>query len=214
MKKASLVSSAIWMTGLLFAGNNTYYENMGKALQGFSECEHVADFQNLANQFHRIAQVEKEQWLPRYYEVQCYLLMTFVRGESAEMRDRYLEQARPVLDEILEMAPSDPEVLTLKAWWYTCSLVVDPPARSMSLQPQIAQSLATALSIEPGHPRAMFMRISNDMGTAAFFGNDLAPYCKQASELLASWDDYTPASPIHPSWGKEEVEGIVARCGQ
>jgi hypothetical protein len=84
----------------------------------------------------------------------------------------------------------------------------------MNLQPLIAQTLGMALAIEPGHPRARFMRISNDMGTARFFGQDLAPYCKEASELLASWDAYEVASPIHPAWGKDEVEGIVNRCGQ
>lgn len=214
MKKNILIASALLTASLLMAGNNTYYENMGKALRGFSSARSVADLQALANTFHIIADVEKEEWLPRYYEVQSYLLMTFVQGESAENRDRYLEQAKPLLEDLVEMKPKDPEVLTLQAFWYTCSLVVDPPSRSMSLQPLIAQSLSMALAIEPGHPRARFMRISNDMGTARFFGQDLAPYCKEASELLASWDSYKPASPIHPVWGKAEVEGIVARCGQ
>jgi hypothetical protein len=52
------------------------------------------------------------------------------------------------------------------------------------------------------------------MGTASYFGEDTGIYCDQARELLQNWDSYELKSPIHPNWGKEEVEGIVQRCGQ
>jgi hypothetical protein len=214
MKKSILFASALLLTTLVLSGNEKYYENMGKTLQGFSTSRNVEDFQALANKFHIIAGVETEEWLPRYYEVQCYIMMTFVNGVTAEAKDQYLDQASPVLEELMEMAPDNAEVLTLQAFWNTSRLMVDPPSRSMNLQPLIAQSLGKALAIEPGHPRALFMRISNDMGTAAFFGSDTEPYCEQARELLANWDSYEPASPIHPSWGKRDVQRIVNRCGQ
>ena len=214
MKKTILFTAAILMATLLTAGNEKYYENMGKTLAGFSGARSVEDFQELANKFLIIAGVEKDQWLPRYYEAYCYLLMTYVRGVTAENKDLYLDRAEPVMEELMKMAPQDPEVITLQAFWYTCRLVIDPPARSMSMQPLIAQSLGRALAIHPGHPRALFMKISNEMGTAAFFGRDTAPYCEQARELLASWDNYELPSPIHPAWGRSEVEGIVSRCGK
>ena len=37
---------------------------------------------------------------------------------------------------------------------------------------------------------------------------------QQARELLANWENYELPSPIHPGWGRSEVEGIVSRCGQ
>ena len=214
MKKTILFTAAILMANLLMAGNEKYYEQMGLTMQGFSDCRSVEDFQELANHFHIIAGVEQEEWLPLYYEVYCYILMTYVEGIPAEEKDLYLDQAQPVLEEMMALAPEDPEALTLQAFWYTCRMVIDPASRSRRLQPLIARSLSTALAIEPGHPRALFMRIANDMGTAAFFGTDTEPYCEEARELLANWDAYKLPSPIHPGWGRGEVEGIVRRCGQ
>jgi hypothetical protein len=52
------------------------------------------------------------------------------------------------------------------------------------------------------------------MGTASYFGEDIAPYCEQAAELLQDWDAYELKSPIHPNWGKSDVEGIVRSCGE
>jgi hypothetical protein len=43
-------------------------------------------------------------------------------------------------------------------------------------------------------------------------GQDPKSFCPQAKELLAAWDNYQLKSPIHPNWGKEQVEGIVKSC--
>ena len=75
-----------------------------------------------------------------------------------------------------------------------------------------AQSLGKALAMEPGNPRASVLKLQNEMGTAQFYGNDPAEYCSQAYELLARWDNYKPKSPVYPSWGKDQVEGVVERC--
>ena len=213
MKKTIVFTTALFMATLLMAGNDKYFEKMGKTLAEFTDCESVEGYQALANKFQTIGRVEKDEWLPRYYEAHCYILMSFQNGISAADRDLYLGEAEPLVEEVITMAPRDPEALTLQTLWYTGKLVVNPPARSRKLQPLIAHSLAEAFSIEPGHPRALFMRISNNIGNAAFFGNDTTPYCKEARELLANWDKYQVPSPIHPNWGKKDVEGIVERCG-
>ncbi len=84
----------------------------------------------------------------------------------------------------------------------------------MSTTPLIHTAIARALAIEPNNPRALFLRISNEMGNASFFGSDTAPICEEAAELLESWDAYELKSPIHPNWGRSETEGIVRGCGQ
>ena len=75
-------------------------------------------------------------------------------------------------------------------------------------------ALARALQIEPDNPRARFLQISNELGTATFFGSDTAPICEKARKLLETWDTYQLQSPIHPGWGKSETQGIVDSCGQ
>ena len=213
MKKASLILGTLLMLSHAYAQSNQYYEKMGESLQAFASCSTPEDYQDLANQFKVIANVEKEEWLPLYYEAHCYILMSFMPQMEAEKRDSYLEMASGLVDRMSEMAPGEAEVAVMEAFYLTGYLVVDPPQRAMSTSPLIHAAIARALSIEPDNPRARFLKISNEMGTASFFGEDTTPYCEQAHQLLEDWDKYELESPIHPNWGKSDTEGIVRGCG-
>jgi len=212
MKKTTLFISVLLIATLVMGGDEKYYQKMGETLIGFSTCSSVEDFQNLANKFQVIANVEKEEWLPLYYEAQCYTLISFMGDLSGDEKDAYLDKAASLIESMTELVPDEAEVQVMKAFYLTGSLVVNPPQRAMSTSPLINAAIAKALALEPNNPRAVFLRISNEMGTASYFGQDVAPFCAQATELLQNWDSYALKSPIHPNWGKEEVEGIVKRC--
>ena len=213
MKKVSLILGTLLMVTLAWGQKEQYYAKMGESLQGFASCSTLEDYQDLANRFKVIGNVEQEEWLPLYYEAQCYILMSFSNQVEAIQRDSYLDKAARLVDQMSELAPEEAEVAVMSAFYHTAYLVVDPPQRAMSTSPMIHAAIGKALAIEPGNPRAIFLRISNEMGTASFFGDDTSIYCKEASALLSNWDNYQLKSPIYPSWGKEEVQGIVNSCG-
>lgn len=214
MKKITLLLSALFIVTLVMGGNEKYYQKMGETLGQFASCSSVEDFQTLANKFRVIANVETEEWLPLYYEAHCYIILGFMDHLENFDRDMYLEKAAGSIDQMAELAPDEAEVYVMKAFYHTGYLVINPPQRAMSTSPLINASISRALSIEPNNPRARFLRISNEMGNASFFGSDTAPMCEDAAELLESWDSYKVKSPIHPVWGKKETEGIVKRCGR
>jgi len=214
MKKTTLFVCAMLVATIAMGGDDKYYQKMGETIQGFSTCTTVDDFQDLANKFRVIANVEKEEWLPLYYEAQCYVQISFMGNLSAQEKDSYLDKASSVIESMTELAPDEAEVQVMTAFYYTGSLVVNPPQRAMSTTPLIHAAIAKALALEPNNPRAIFLRISNEMGTASYFGEDVSEYCTQATELLENWDSYELKSPIHPNWGKGEVDGIVQSCGE
>ena len=214
MKRSTLFFAAIFIASIAMGQNEKYYQKMGETLGQFASCSSVEDYQNLANQFDIIAKVETEQWLPLYYEANCYILMGFTGQLEPAIQDSYLDKASASIDKMLEIAPDEAEVYVMKAFYHTGYLVVNPPARAMNTTPLINEAISRALSIETDNPRAQFLSISNEMGTASYFGSDTAPICEKASQLLQSWDAYELKSPIHPNWGKKEIEGIVKRCGQ
>ena len=214
MKKTSLFVCAMLIATLAMGGDEKYKQKMGETLSGFSTSNSVEDFQNLANKFRVIANVEKEEWLPLYYEAHCYILISFMGNLSAEEKDSYLDKASSLIESMTELAPNEAEVEVMKAFYYTGSLVVNPPQRAMGTTPLIHAAIAKALALEPNNPRASFLQISNEMGTASYFGEDTAPFCAQATELLQNWDSYELKSPIHPNWGKDEIEGIVNSRGK
>ena len=214
MIRTSLLFATMLITTVAMGQNEKYYQKMGESLEKFASCTSVDDFQDLANQFGVIARVETKEWLPLYYEAHCYILMGFTGQLEPAIQDSYLDKALASIDKMLDIAHEEAEVYVMKAFYHTGYLVVNPPARAMGTSPLIHAAIGKALALEPTNPRAIFLRISNEMGTAAFFGDDTAPFCEQASELLQNWDNYELKSPIHPSWGKEETEGIVRRCGE
>lgn len=214
MKKAILVFSTVCITLSAMCANEKYYQKMGEALTGFSTCSTIEGYQELANNFKTIAQKETAEWLPLYYETQCYILMSFMENSGGTAKDAWLDQAKGSLEKMLVLAPGESEAYAMKAFYHTGRLVVNPPQRAQTTAPLIEAAIGKSLGLDPENPRAKFMRLSNEMGTARFFGSDLTPFCKDAHELLDQWDSYEVKSAIHPSWGKGQVEEIVQDCGE
>ena len=214
MKRLTLFVYVLLVASLAMGQNEKYYQKMEETLQGFSTCSSKEDFQDLANRFRVIGNVETSEWLPLYYEAQCYIIIGFMGEQTNEEKDSYLDKASSVIERMKKMAPDEAEIHVLEAFCLTGSLVVNPPQRAMENTPLIHASIAQAQALEPNNPRALLMRISNEIGTAQFFGDDIAPLCKEAVQLLQNWDSYQLKSPIHPNWGKTEVEGIVKECGE
>jgi hypothetical protein len=214
MKNLTVLMGILLIATLAYGQNEQYFKKMGESLQMFSSCSTVEDYKDLANSFRVIANVEKEEWLPLYYEAHCHILMSFIDQADEEKRDAYLESASAIIDKMTELAPNEAEVSVMTAFYHTAFLLVNPPQRAMSTTPLIHAAIARALAIEPYNPRALFLRISNEMGTASFFGEDTSTHCKEASQLLDNWDRYELKSPIHPNWGLSEIQGIVQACEQ
>jgi len=214
MKRTTLLLGTLLIAAAAMGQNEKYYKKMGETLGQFATSNSVEDFQNLANQFRVIAGVETAEWLPLYYEAHCYVLMSFMDQKESSVRDGYLDRAESLIDQMAEKAPDEAEVYVMKAFYHTGRLVIDPPGRAMNTSPMISAAIGKALSIEPDNPRARFLLISNELGTAQYFGSDTAPICEKARQLLQSWDDYQLKSPLYPNWGKNEAEGIVSGCDQ
>lgn len=214
MKKAMLVLGSIFITLNILGADEKYYQKMDETLTGFRTCRTLEDFQGLANQFRTIANVETTEWMPLYYEAHCYILMSFMDGSGGMAKDAWLDQAENSIKKMIDMAPQESEVYALEALYHTGRLVINPPERAQTTTPLINTAIGKSLSLDGNNPRAKFMRLSNDIGTARFFGSDTTPYCDDARELLEHWDSYKVKSPIHPSWGKNQVEEIVSGCGE
>ncbi|MCF8365805.1 MAG: hypothetical protein K9H16_08490 [Bacteroidales bacterium] len=214
MKKTTLIITAIFIAATSFAGGVKYQKAMGEALAGFGTAESVEDYQNLSNKFMMIAQAEKNEWLPYYYHAQCYILMSFDNNETPEKKDQYLDVAEQSLDKMMELAHGESEVYVMQGLLYTARLVIDPMTRGQKYSSLSAQAVGTALGIEPENPRARYMQIANEMGTAAFFGNDVTETCEKASALYAVWDDYKIKSKIHPQWGKGQLTDLIKKCNK
>lgn len=212
MKKIILSIAVVLFSLVSMAQKPEFIKTMGESLGQFSTCKSVADFQALGNKFQMIADVEKNEWLPLYYQAHCYILMSFLEPTDATKKDSYLDVAEKSIAKLIEMVPNESEVYALQSFYYIGRLVVNPMERGQEFSGLSGQAVAKALALDANNPRAKMIKLQGDIGSAPYMGLDPKSFCPQAKELLANWDNFKPKSPIHPSWGKDQVAGIVKGC--
>jgi hypothetical protein len=194
------------------ASGQNYQQAMGSALGEFAQANTVEDFRNAGNRFVLIANAEPDKWLPLYYHAHCYIMMSFVESTNPEKKDEYLDEAAISVEKMVKLAPDQSEVFVMQGLLYSARLMIDPMTRGQQYSAMSAQSIGRALGIEPDNPRARYMQIANEMGTAQFFGNDISASCEKAQKLFDEWADYIVKSPVHPKWGKEQVAEVLRQC--
>ena len=211
--KTTILSIAIILVTLTGRSQSKEFAGaMGEALGQYASCKSIADFQSLGNKFGLIANAEKTEWLPLYYQAHCYIIMSFMEPTDGAKKDSYLDVAEKSIAKMIELAPKESEVYALQSMFYSARLVVNPMERGQKYSALSAQAVGMALGLDANNPRAKFIKLRNDMGSAQFYGKDPKEYCPQASELLANWDSYKVKSPLYPSWGKDQVAEIVTGC--
>jgi len=211
--KTAIISIAIILSALTGMSQSKEFNSaMGDALGQYAKCKSIDDYQALGNRFGLIANNEKAEWLPLYYQAHCYIIMSFMEQSDVAKKDSYLDVAEKSLTRMIELAPKEAEVYALQSMFYSARLVVNPMERGQKYGALSSQAVGMALGLDGNNPRAKFIKLRNDMGSAQFFGKDPKEFCPQASELLAGWDSYKVKSPLYPSWGKEQVAGIVEEC--
>lgn len=213
MKKLILSTALFFLAVSVFAGNQKYEQKMKQLLGKMQTCQTVEDFQNLANQFETVAKAEKKEWLPAYYQAQCLITTTFMDREASEAeKDEVLDVVETLVEKILKKEPKNAEVHVMHAFYLTARLSVNPMVRGQEYSMRSQQAVGQALGMDSDNPRARYMKLANDIGTARFFGGDTQQFCGQAQELLGGWDNFKAKSEIHPNWGKDQVEEIISTC--
>jgi hypothetical protein len=193
------------------SGTPAFNQAMQNALTQFGNSKNVADFQNTANSFQRISNTVKEEWLPEYYQAQCYILMSFMDQDPIQ-KDAFIDLAETAIKNMMNKTPENSEVYALQAFMYTARLVVDPVNRGREYSILSMGSLKKSLAINPQNPRALYLQLSNEIGTADFFGNDVSVYCDRINNLVQNWDDYNVVEPLFPSWGKKQASELTQKC--
>ncbi len=192
-----------------------YQQKMGEAMQNYAQVKSVQDYSTAASQFELIANAANTEWLPLYYHAQCYIMMSFSDREASEVeKDAYLDVAEKSIDKMITIAPNESEVYALKALYYTAKLVIDPMTRGQKYGILTNTAIQESLARDADNPRAKQLALSNKVGTAEFFGKDISVFKVEAEQLFADWDNYEIKGPFYPTWGKDQVEGLVARCSK
>jgi len=207
MKKIILV--AIILVSAFALGQDSYTKGMQKAFQLWEEGK-TAD---ASNTFERIATAEPDNWLPYYYVAQINTIISFGEKDQEKLTQQ-LVKAQEYIDLAKAISPDNAEILVQQAMTHTAWIAFDGATYGMTLSGKVVALYAEAAELAPDNPRVVFSKAEWDIGSAVYFGQDTAPYCKDVERSLELFANFKPESDFHPNWGKERAESMVKDCSK
>ena len=202
-----VITITFMLIGTILVAQDQYSSGMQKAFQLWGKGRTA----EAANLFERISTVEVDNWLPAYYASQVNTVGSFGMQDKEKLTQQ-LEKAQELIDLAKAISPDNPEIIVQQALIYTACLAYEGETYGKTLSGKVAEIYKKALQLAPDNPRVVFSKAEWDMGSARYFGQDTAPYCKDVERALELFANFKPESPFHPNWGKERAEKKVKNC--
>lgn len=163
------------------------------------------------NMFERIAKAEPKEWLPNYYIAQINSLKSWNEKDETILKAQ-LGKAQAHIDTAMTKSENNAELLVMQAQILTNWVAYDGMTYGMKYGAKITELYTKALELAPKNPRVVFGKAEWAMGSAKYFGQDTAPYCKEIDASIELFGTFKPESKFHPNWGKERAEQVSKSC--
>ena len=201
MKKLTIILALVSLFNIGFS-NESYHQAMSESITQLFQSANITDYVEAANQFERISNLEKTEWLPLYYASYAYIMISFHETDNAK-KDACLDQAQKLLDQALAINPNESELHMLQGFLFPARINIDPMGRGMIYMEKMNASLNKALELNPNNPRVYYLRATMIYHMPEAFGGGAAnalPLYKMAEE---KYNIFKPQTDLSPDWGKE-----------
>ena len=197
----------LMISASIFA-QTTFDKVMTEKIAKLEQSKTPEDFTALSDDFVRIGDKEKTQWLPYYYAAHATIekgrnLMR--TGKITELDDIAVE-AQTSLDKAASLSKKNPEILILQKMIHGLKMMVDPQARFMSEGMLGAEALAKAEELDPENPRVTLLKAEDTYFTPEQFGGSKKKGLELFQKSLDQFKVYQPKTLLGPTWGKSEAE--------
>ena len=166
-----------------------------------------ARMRETANQFERLANYKKTDWLPRYYHALC--LIQFSWSAEPKEREAALKAAETSIQTGMTLTPDSSEMVALEGLLYQAKIMINPMANGPVYGPKSNITLQRAALLNPANPRPPYLLGQNLFFTPEMYGGGMEkarPHLEKAKALFAS---FKPASELHPNWGQVICDMIL-----
>jgi hypothetical protein len=197
----------------LFSRDDSAYEKaMKDALTRMNLAATIHDFQEVANQFERIADVKKESWLPLYHAAYARVMMAAM-AQDPQKKDPDLDAAQQHLDVMENLEHDTVEKMALEGFLIMIRMSVDA-SRGMELGSQCAMIINQAYNMNKQNPRAVLMLAQFNFGSASYMGQDTSESCAMFDTAIELFDqaETGETDPFAPRWGKEMALMMKEQC--
>ena len=200
------------MPGIIAFSQTAYDKVMTDKIASIEKHKTADEFTALANDFKRIGDKEKTQWLPYYYAAFSTIQkgrMAMREGKVADL-DPIAADAQKSLDLAMDLSKDNAENLILQKMIHGLKMMVDPQGRFMSEGMLAADALSKAEKIDAGNPRITLMKAEDTYFTPEQFGGSKARGLELFQKSLDQFKIYKTKSALDPNWGKGEAEYFLA----
>ena len=202
---------AMFISSIVFA-QTAYEKVMTEKLAKIEKLHSADELTALSNDFTRIGDKEKSQWLPYYYAAFATIQKGRVamrEGKTSEL-DPIADEAQKSLDKASELSKDNAEILILQKMIHGLKMMVNPQQRFMSEGMLAAEALSKAEKLDAENPRITLMKAEDTYFTPEQFGGSKAKGLELFQKSLDQFKVYKPKTALDPSWGKGEAEYFLA----
>jgi hypothetical protein len=215
MKKQFLFITAFVMAITSFSQSEKYTKAMEQLVPSVDTTRSLDGLTNLANSFQRIADAEKNQWLPYYYaaltNVSAAYVMSMGQMGMADKTDPIADKAETLLNKAGELSKDNSEIFCVKKMIASLRLMGDPQNRYMTYGPVAEEALATAKSLNPANPRVTLLEAQDKFFIPEEFGGSKTEAKKLFEEAIKKYEAFKPETSIHPTWGIAQAKYFLSQ---
>jgi hypothetical protein len=212
MKHLIVFVIAISATLVLRAQNEKYLSAMKSNIVQLDSAYDGARLQELANNFERIAEAEKTQWLPYYYAAYCKVMNSFMEQDKSKT-DAIADKADQLIKKAEEInGGENSETCVIKSMIASSHLMVDPQTRWMQYGQSSSLEITKAKTLDPSNPRPVYLEGQSKFYTPEQFGGGKPQAKELFLKALQMFDQFKPNSELHPTWGKSATNYFLAQC--
>lgn len=207
----------LFLTTLLMIAVSTFAQTsfekvMTEKISKIAQAKTSEDLTALSNDFLRIGDKEKTQWLPYYYAAHATIEKgrKLTRTGQVSELDAIAAEAQKNVDKAMELSKDNAELLILQKMIHSLKMMVDPQARFMSEGMLAADALSKAAKLDPENPRISLLKGEDTYFTPEQFGGSKTEGLALLQKSVDQFKVYKPKTALDPNWGKEEAEYFLA----
>jgi hypothetical protein len=211
MKKLVLFTAIICLAAVAFAQSDKYVSAMKTNIALMDSMMTKNNGAELANNFERIGDAEKTQWLPYYYAALATINSAYTEKDNSK-KDAIADKAQQLIDKaeaILGKENSETDVV--KSMIATAHMMVDPQSRYMTYGPKSSGFIEKSKSLDSTNPRPVLLEAEGKFYTPEAYGGgkDVAKeYFDKANALN---EKFKPETELSPNWGKTTLQYFLSQ---
>ena len=211
MKKSILLVVAVIFAATTFAQGDKYVTAMKQNITQAESLMVKGNAAEVANNFVRIGDAEKDKWLPYYYAAFCKVTEAMTEQDNskkdalADKASDYLSKAETILGK------ENSEIYVIKSMIATARMTVDPQSRFMTFGAESTQAIKKAETLDPTNPRPVLLEAQNTFYTPEAFGGGKEPAKILFEKAKILFDNFKPESDLSPVWGASNVSYFLSQ---